>query len=498
MQPHERDKRLSLLVLLGLTVGLTVWRSAYLQMGPDVDTDSYGHHAISRQLVATPALFSIHWVWLPLFHYLQAIAVYFGATLQSIRYANVAAVALLPLLLFAVMRGPKTSERTIFVACTLTAASPIVSQMGTTGQPEPLFALLLLGFVWAMDRNRYVWAGTALAAASLVRYEAWAVIATTTTWLLIEWMTPAMATKANRPPRPWFVLFMATSAVAFWAILRWPADGKWFAFLNQTRAFANDAIGASSSFSVGALQVVTDVAHYTVHTPWRMMGPLVLIAPFGVMRVFRAHGPWFFGVSLGCLGFITLSWITRSSLGLDRHFFVVVPLYAALIAHGIEAIVDLTNDMVRRVTGESPARALGNVTFAALAIACATIQTPILEAWMHEWGGALEHGLPARRATALFLDRELGRGPVPLIFCDEATVELLTHLDRTAFDRRQLDDARTLRVIRRAQERGRTIYVATWMSKLSKLPDMGKIIYQSPGATETSGLGVLRIDGPIP
>ncbi len=498
MRSHERDKRLSLLLLLlGLIIGLSVWRFSFLQLGPDVDTDSYGHHAISRQLLITPALFPIHWVWLPLFHYVQAIAIYFGATLQSIRWANMVAVALLPVLLFAILSSAKkTHQRTAFVACALTAASPIVQQMGTTGQPEPMFALLVLSFVWAMDRNRYILAGAALGAAALVRYEAWAVIVATAGWLLLEWMTPAMAERANRPPRAWLVLFMATSAIVFWAILRWPGDGRWFAFLNQTRAFANDAVGASSSFSVGVSQFVTDVAHYTAHTPWRLMGPILLIAPFGVRRVFQTHGPWFFGASLGCLGFITLSWITRSSLGLDRHVFIVVPFYATLVAHGVESIVDFVNRLVKRMTNEEPARALGNVTFAALVIACAAIQMPILEAWMHEWGGALAHGLPGPQATAAFLDRELGGGPTPVIFCDESTVEILTNLDRRAFDRHQLDDPKTLRVIRRAKARTDTLYVVTWMSKLTKLSQMGKVIYQSPEATETSGLGVMRIDGP--
>jgi hypothetical protein len=499
MRQYERDRRVALWLLCALIALLAVFRLEYVQMGPDPDTDSYGHHAISRQLAATPALFSIHWVWLPLFHYLQAAAITFGATLDTMRYANVAATAALPLVLFAVLgRGQgleRVPTRVLVVACGLTAASPIVQQMGTTGQPEPLFALLTLGFVWAMDRDRYPLAGLALGAASLVRYEAWAIIVMTAGWLMLAWLRPTLAAKANRSKRPWFVVFMAVSAIVFWAILRWPSDGAWFAFLNQTRAFANDAVGASSSFTVSAAQFVTDVGHYTVYVPWRLMGPLVLLAPFGLKRTWNVHGPWFFAASLGCLGFITMSWVTRSSLGLDRHFFVIVPFYATLIAHGIEGIVQLVNVLVQKATSERPVRALSGVVFAACAIACASVQAPIAEDWMHEWGGAVEYGHPTPYAAAAFLDSNFKNAPAPLIFCDESTVELLSHLDRTAFERHQLDDPKTLSAIRRAQETRGAVYVASWMARLKKLRKMGKLIYQTPEATETRGLGVLRIEG---
>lgn len=447
-------------------------------------------------MAATPALFSIHWVWLPLFHYLQAAAITFGATLDTMRYANVAATAALPVALFAVLgREKAVPVRALVVACGLTAASPIVQQMGTTGQPEPLFALLILGFVWAMDRGRYALAGLALGAASLVRYEAWAVIVMTASWLAVEWLKPAPRARAARSTRPWFVVLMAVSAIVFWAILRWPSDGRWFAFLNQTRAFANDAAGTSRSFTVSAAQFVTDVGHYTLNVPWRLMGPLVLLAPFGLVRTWRAHGAWFFAASLGCLGFIALSWITRSSLGLDRHFFVVVPFYATLVAQGIEAVVHWVNLLVQKLTRERPVRELGGVVFAAFAIACASVQAPIAEDWMHEWGGAVEYGHPIPNAAAGFLDSKFKDTPVPLIFCDESTVELLSHLDRTAFERHQLDDPKTLSAIRRAQETRDTVYVASWMTRLKGLRPMGKLIYQTPAATETSGLGVLRIEG---
>jgi hypothetical protein len=496
MRHDERDRRIALWLLLALVGLLAVFRLEYVQMGPDPDTDSYGHHAISRQLAATPALFSIHWVWLPLFHYVQALAITFGATLDTMRYANVAATAALPLALLAVLSRERTvPARSLVVACGLTAGSPIVQQMGTTGQPEPLFALLALGFVWSMDRGRYALAGLALSAACLVRYEAWAVLAMTAAWLGIEWLRPAPIVQPNRSTRPWFVVLMAVSAILCWAILRWPSDGRWFAFLNQTRAFANDAASSSSSFTVGVEQFFADVGHYTVDVPWRLMGPLVLLAPFGLLRTWRAHGPWFFCASLGCLGFITLSWITRSSLGLDRHFFVVVPLYATLIAHGIEAIVQWVNLLVRQVTSEHPVRELSGTVFAACSIACASVQAPIAEDWMHEWGGAVEHGHPTPSAAASFLDRKFKDTPVPLIFCDESTVELLSHLDRSAFERHQLDDPKTLSAIRRAQETRDVVYVAGWMGKLKKLRTMGKLIYQTPEATETSGLGVLRIEG---
>ena len=86
---------------LGLALmALAAWRAACVLAGPDVDTDAYAHHMIARAILADPRDLAVHWVWLPLFHYVQVPLVALGGTMQVVRWANVALSAALPVVLF--------------------------------------------------------------------------------------------------------------------------------------------------------------------------------------------------------------------------------------------------------------------------------------------------------------------------------------------------------------------------------------------------------------
>src|SRR6185436_19606504 len=69
-------------------------------LGPDPDTDAYGHYVIARQFLQTPLDLHIHWVWLPLYHLLLAAGIAAGATLDHVRYATSVLSTLTPLLLW--------------------------------------------------------------------------------------------------------------------------------------------------------------------------------------------------------------------------------------------------------------------------------------------------------------------------------------------------------------------------------------------------------------
>src|SRR5580692_5844203 len=91
-------------VLAVTTVALLVWRGACVFAGPDIDTDAYAHHMIARQILADPGDLAVHWVWLPLFHYLQVPFVAAGGTMNGVRWANVLLSAVLPIVLFRYVR----------------------------------------------------------------------------------------------------------------------------------------------------------------------------------------------------------------------------------------------------------------------------------------------------------------------------------------------------------------------------------------------------------
>ena len=93
----------------------------------------------------------------------------------------------------------------------------------------------------------------------------------------------------------------------------------------------------------------------------------MIVAAIGVYRTARRLGRWFVLVPLACLGFLTLTWLMRGSLGLDRHFVVLVPLYATFVSMGIVTIADGGAWLLKKVRARSPEK-LG----AALAVGVAS------------------------------------------------------------------------------------------------------------------------------
>jgi hypothetical protein len=456
-------------------LALATWRATCVLAGPDIDTDAYAHHMIARAILADPRDLAVHWVWLPLFHYAQVPLVALGGSLDAVRWLNVALAAATPVVLFEYVRRTARSdaarlapEAVALLAALFAAACPIVMQMGTTGQPEPLFALLVLGAAIAVERDRPGWTAGLLGAAVLLRYEAWAAL-------------PVVALAvALRRGRGWIAVAVPVALILAWAALRRPVDGRWFAFLRQTKEFANDALHERGG-------VLSDLLYYPVKTAWRVTGSTLPLAALGVPRTLRQQGWRFAGVLAACLGFVSLTWITRSSLGLDRHFVCVVPLYATFSAQGAAVIADGVARASRR-----PAVGRAIAGLAALAsLAGLLVQ---LDVWMGFWRASIARGWPERRAIAAYLDAlPTGR----TIFCDDATIELLTHVDRRRFDRHWTDDAHTWDLVREAASRGEPVYVATWRRKLAGHEGDGDLAFTAgadPSDPERTGVAVLRVD----
>jgi len=488
-----------------LVTGLAIWRLAFVSAGVDPDSDAYGHHAIARQILVNPRDLSVHWVWLPFFHYAQAIAIAFGATLQSVRLLNVGLGAAIPLLLYGFLRrnrvlGPEHGlDAAPTVAAVIAALSPISMQMGTTGQTEPLFGFLVLSTVLAMAYGRHHLAALALSIAVLLRYEAWSIPPAIAAFLVLArlpWVR-ARLLPSERLTNTWRDLLPVIApvfAILVWATIRRVADGSWFQFLHKTREFANGAMGAKSSFALGPSQVLEDLCKYAIVVPWRVVGYPLFLAPFGIVRTLRREGLRFFLVYLALLSFVTLTWMLRSSLGLDRHFVVLVPFYATMIANGIVAIGMFVDDLVKKPVGASVhAFAASGASRAAViaGLSCAVIGNTwgILEIWMRDWRNASLGAWPDRREIAAKL-RELDG----VVFCDEPTVEILSGADRHRFDRRGLDDKKAPGWVRAAVATGKPVYVATWAVKLPKLGVHGPILARSPGTSGDTGFVLMRVE----
>jgi hypothetical protein len=478
--------------------GLAAWRVAFVLAGFDLDTDAYGHHAIARQILKTPKDLHVHWVWLPLFHYLEAIAVWLGATLQTVRLGNVAMEAAIPLVLHRLLRRLRSDQRYELpdpaptLAALLAALSPLCMQMGTTGQTEPLFALLILGVIWGLTPGARgesdahpIAAGAFLAMAVMVRYEAWAIPPTLFALFVFDEL------RSRRAGRPigvrrlgWklaFAIALPIASILTWATLRRLDGEAWFAFLKGTQNFAVDAMKVKVSPFADPKKLALDLSYYPVQVAWAVVGVPMVLAPFGAWRTWKREGATFVGLHLACLAFISYVWLQRGSLGLYRHFMVIVPFYAVMIANGAVAIADVIERLPRKLFARSEhayaaSRSLrwGVVWGIGFAV-CATTYVQ-LDLWMTDWRDKCRDIWPDRLAAAAYL-RSVPAND--LIFCDEATLEVFSGLDRNRFDRRYLgDDDGAVRIVAAAARRDGETYVASWAGKMTKLQALGHVAFR--------------------
>jgi len=397
---------------------------------------------IARAILADPRDLAVHWVWLPLFHYLQVPLVALGGTMNDVRWANVVLSAAVPVVLFLYVRSTTrpaaramSAGATALLAALLSAACPIAMQMGTTAQSEPLFALLALGIAIAFERRRYAAVAAMLGAAVVLRYEAWAIFATVIAFTVAEpllrgrerrsggrslrsrraggssWPCRPPSSSRGRPAPP-RRRSMVRLPVAD-ARVREPG-GR-----GQRRRARRDRPRPRCALLPG------------LRRPARAR-PAVALAAFGVARTWRDQGARFVLVLAACLGFVSLTWVNRSSLGLDRHFVAIVPLYATFAAQGVAAIAERLERWVAARASERSAAGAGRAVAAALSIGSLTVLGVMLTVWMTFWRAAIDRGWPERVALGAYL-RSLPRGP--MIFCDDATLEILSSLDRRRFDR---------------------------------------------------------------
>ncbi|MBM4359434.1 MAG: hypothetical protein FJ096_15125 [Deltaproteobacteria bacterium] len=465
-------------MLCVLVLALAVWRIDYVLGGIDPDSDAHAHFVIARSILADPKDLSVHWVWLPLFHYLEAGAVWLGASMQAIRFTNVGLAALAPLVLFAVLE-PRTAgvpaadvalERaSVILACVLFALNPIAMQMGTTGQMEPLFCLLVLFTAWSLDRGRPGLAAIPLSAAVLLRYETWAVVPALLVHQLLarvpairrrlpEWERNASTTGA----RAFLPIVLPALAVFLWAaVRRATVDDRWLGALRQTREFANDAVGVTSSFSQGLSKIVHDGCLYLTRIPDRVMGVTLLLVPFGVFASFRRDGLRWFAIYGSILSFLTLTWLLRATLGLDRHFVAVGPFYALLAARGAAELARAGRALVRSLVkrfGEDRTKTeefgwVSALVVGALGLAAVGFGAHRLDTWMRDWRGASASVWPGRRRIAATLVQERPSR----IFCNEATVEVMSGLPREQFMRERVSTANVV-----AATAHGPVYLAVW------------------------------------
>lgn len=491
-----RSYRFSFVLVWFVVLALCVWRLQFILAAPDLDTDAYGHHVIARQILKEPTNLSIHWVWLPLFHYIQALAIGVGASLNSIRILNSIITALSPILLYNILQFNRTrnlkfqNDYTPWLAALLSAFSSVGMQIGTTGQTEPLFAFSILSLLWCIQRSKRIYAAFVLSVAVMLRYEAWAVLCV----IPLIGFYDVWKNKQGSLSKWALVVAMPTITILIWAVLRRFVDGGWFLFLKGTTSFANEALGVKSAFNLGLKQVIYDSKYYMWDVAYRCIGLPVFLAPIGIIRTIRREGISFVLIYLALLAFVTYAWLTRSSLGLDRHFVVLVPFYGTLIANGISAIADVVDSYVRQTAFVSKhafalPKSIKIGIISGLSVAVCWLNFELVYIWMDDWRNKAKNLWPDRYAVITYL-RLLPSNAH--ILCDEPTIEVLSGLDRHRFDRDGLDSKeRMLQLVQHAKEENHSFYVVAWSSKLSKSNTRGELVFSTHGSESFT---ILRLD----
>jgi hypothetical protein len=319
-------------------------------------------------------------------------------------------------------------ERAVpLLAATLAALAPLSLLMGTTAQPEPTFALLLLGATLLLGEQRWGWAALVLSALVLLRYEAWAAAASVAALLvLLRWSRAGAelcaATALARPfTRGRLACVMAPALVVLgWAALRRLDGGSWFDFLQLNQRFAEDALSRMARPS--PLQQLREL--------WQQLPELAWVLPLlglcGVPRLVQRTSVWFAVVPLAVAAFLLLGWLLRSHLGLSRHWVGLIPFAAAAVAHGCAQC----QSWMERVLPRS-----GALAFAALALLLSTQLARHLPAPLASWQRHTAAALPEHREAARFL-RSLPQDTQ--LWCDDAAAEVLSQLPAERFVRKYL------------------------------------------------------------
>jgi len=326
-----RDSHRPWLALAGLTAVLVAFRVAWILFVPDVDMDAYGHFSSARGLCSQPWNLGLHWVWLPLYHFLLTALACTKTHFGVARILSACFIAALPLVVYAYdHRGTRDRERTAFLAAIACALAAIPSVIGVSAQQESLFSTCILVAAWAIDARRYRSAGLLLAAACLIRYEAWGAAG-----LVLAQSVLLRISKRFRLTPEWLrsmeplsiaVAIPPAIAIAGWVLVHRWVDGAWFVFLDELYRYTH------AQRQVLSHGLVMEALWFPVLLPLLYFGPLVLLAPFGLKTALQPG--WI--LPIGIYGFLIVSYLGGGVLGGQRYYGSLAAFICIAMAHGID------------------------------------------------------------------------------------------------------------------------------------------------------------------
>jgi hypothetical protein len=458
-------------MVVAATAVATALRVRVALAGPDVDADALAHATIARRVLEEWGDVTIHWVWLPLWHLVGAAFAAVGHDLAGPRALSIAASAATPLLLTALLRRRDRETLTPFFAGALCALWPLGVVLGAAAQPEAAFQLLALGACFTWEGKRPVAAGALLGLAALLRYEAWVLPAV---FFALWWLD-------RRPRRGAWAWIIPGAVVVAWVLLHRALTHEWFRFLRENREYVARAWREQAIDRPGNPSLRNAPLWYLAGVPWRSLGPVLLLALPGLPTVVRRGPPALVAAGAALLAFLTAVWVARSNLGLARHFAVLVPLYATLVAAGMTAVGAAVARALRR-----PRRARAVASGLCLAALASVARGP-LERQLR-WNARESRGLYVReRAVGAVLRANLDARA--RVFCDVRALEPFLGVPPWRVLRWQAQGIGDFTLLVEASQRGRAL-VVTAPARAAQLREGVRVLYRD------EALVVLRRDAP--
>lgn len=450
--------RIVILVILAVSVFQLFIIFSY----PDIDTDSYIHFVISRNLLSEPSNLSLHWVWLPLFHYVQMFFVFTGMGFEFVRVLNVMLYISSAVLVFLYLksRQHKNSLKIAAVASLTCILFPLGFLMGTTAQSEILFMLLVFLFAVLYEKKKFVAASVILSFTVMLRYESWAVVF----FFLLLKIFESLKNKKFKPDLSYLSVILPVIVIFIWSLLRIPFDGKFLAYIFDTKEFVTGAIGENYSYQNDPFIVIDELLHYTLWIPLIYTGFTLFLIIFGLKKAVKNH-PAVFLCGISILFFITLSWIFKSSLGLNRHFTALIPFCSVCAGYGFFNVTDY----IEKKTGKNYQKRI-LILFLINAVV-------LFAAWSYVYLGEFKSGFPERMQTAEFIKQ---LSPDKKIFNNDAVLEVLGNFDKNRFEKYWLvDDEKTaVYLTLKANEYGE-VYIVLQENSFDRITSMGDVIFYS-------------------
>lgn len=309
-------------VVLLASAACFLLRLVWILRVPDVDMDAYGHFVVARTLLHDPWNLSAHWVWLPLYHYLLVGIVALHGTFGTARMLASVASALLPLVVFRYAAGG--DGRVAVLAAVGCAVAALPNVLGVSAQQEALFALLVLSSAWCIDRKRTLAASAFLAAACLVRYEAWGAFGLLAAQTVLSRRFSRFLPRPFRDPLPVALLALPAAAILGFVLWHRVVDGRFFAFLEELYRYTHAQRGALSRGPV------FDALYFPVLLPLLLFGPAVILVALGASGACRPG--WI--LPLGIYLFLLMSYLGKGSLGGGRYYGSLAPFVCWAMAEG--------------------------------------------------------------------------------------------------------------------------------------------------------------------